>query len=211
MTTVSTDSDSAVDGRWVIFKPLIENFSEPLTPMTVDLLRRVLPPIGKFIHGWYYLNLERLQRFNPWKMSDAELAQVLLLRDRDIEAAWNWPGALRGISLLLLGYLSAGAFWSRATRVPAERLSAFAAHCESVLADPQLRSFECPAATHAQPTSIASDRRISAAGQHRKCTLFPVACAAQAAAEPARSRIRSIDACAVVQWRRRHDLPADGR
>lgn len=136
VTTQPTDLFSAVDGRWVLFKPLIENFSEPLTPMTVDLLRRVLPPIGTFIHGWYYLNLARLQRFSPRRMDDAALARVLLLRDSGISATWNWTGVLRGAVLLVVGYLSAGAFWSRTSRAPAQGLSVFTAHCESVLADP---------------------------------------------------------------------------
>lgn len=150
VTAIAPRPGTDIPGRWVLFKPLIENFSEPLTPMTVDLLRRVLPPIGGFIHGWYYLNLDRLQRVNPLRTSDAQLARLLLLRKPsntpgDIQASpagWRLAGLIRAVTLLLAGYLSAGAFWSRASRAPPERLSDFAEHCERVLADPECDALE---------------------------------------------------------------------
>ena len=51
------------EGRWVAFKPILENFTDALTPLTVDIVRRVLPRFGQFIDGRYYLNFDSLRRW----------------------------------------------------------------------------------------------------------------------------------------------------
>ena len=68
------------DDPMVIFKPVVENFTEPLTPMSADLFATVLPKVGAMYHGRFYLFLNSLQILNPYEMSQAELADAALLR-----------------------------------------------------------------------------------------------------------------------------------
>ena len=127
-----------VEGRWVLFKPVVENFHEPLTPMAVDLFRRVLPPFGRFIAGRYYLNFDQMKRLVPLRLGDAELAELLLLRGTPPDARIAWhrlPGYLVG---LVVAYLTTGVTWHRTTRLATTSLWRFAKLAEQVKNNPEL-------------------------------------------------------------------------
>jgi pyruvate,water dikinase len=129
----STPAD--ITGRWVLFKPIVENISQPLTPLTVDLFRRVLPPIGQFIQGRYYLNADLLKLLIPADLDDSVLQDLLMLRPVDPKPPLNWRRLPKTLGLLIGSYLSFGISWHRTARVPLERLSDFTERCESVVAD----------------------------------------------------------------------------
>ena len=123
----------AVEGRWVLFKPTAENFSEPMTPMTVDLLRRVVPPFGRFIGGRFYVNVDLLARLLPWDLDDESLADVLLMRPLPDSTRLS-PGRLAGLFALLSGaYLAGGVGWHRTANLDLSKLSAFETRCRQVL------------------------------------------------------------------------------
>jgi pyruvate,water dikinase len=124
-----------IEGRWVLFKPLVENFTEPLTPVTVDLFRRVLPPLGKFIHGRYYLNVDVLARLLPFELDESQLQRLLLLKGPLPQLRLAWRRLPVTIGLILFGYLSTGVSWHRSTRVPLNRLADFERRCDGVLVD----------------------------------------------------------------------------
>jgi len=126
---------TSVQGRWVLFKPLAENVSEPLTPMSVDIFRRVLPPFGQFIRGRYYLNADAISRLLPLDPDDAGLRDLLLLREPPSAPRMNGPALLRSAAMLAVGYLTSGIAWHRTARVPLERLDEFADRCDRLLAD----------------------------------------------------------------------------
>ncbi len=131
-------------GRWVLFKPLAENFTEPLTPMSVDLFRRVLPPIGRFIDGHYYLNLDLAARLLPLRWRADELVKVLLLREEPAAlqlSPWRLPLALLGLAGL---YLLDGVSWHRSARVTRADLQDYATLCRKLLAGRD----EVPAVLH---------------------------------------------------------------
>ncbi len=115
-----------ISGRWVLFKPLAENFHEPFTPMTVDLFSQVLPPLGQFIRGRLYINVDQLQWLIPLKLSEAELGELLLLRGGSPKAGIDWRRLPASLGLLAGFYLSNGIFWHRTANVRMETLSAFA-------------------------------------------------------------------------------------
>ncbi|MEM8767272.1 MAG: PEP/pyruvate-binding domain-containing protein [Pseudomonadota bacterium] len=122
-----------VEGRWVLFKPTAENFSEPMTPMTVDLLRRVVPPFGRFIGGRFYVNVDLLARLLPWDLDDESLADVLLMRPLP-ESTQLSPGRVAGLVALLSGaYLTGGVGWHRTANLDLSKLSAFESRCRQVL------------------------------------------------------------------------------
>ncbi|MCI5161436.1 MAG: hypothetical protein D3917_05310 [Candidatus Electrothrix sp. AX5] len=71
-----TEQTNDPDGQYVLFKPYLENMTEPLTPMTADLLSRVVFPVCRLIDGWVYLNLKVLRPLIPFKLSDQEVADL---------------------------------------------------------------------------------------------------------------------------------------
>ncbi|MCZ6708827.1 MAG: PEP-utilizing enzyme [Gammaproteobacteria bacterium] len=125
-----------ISGRWVLFKPVAENFHEPLTPMTVDLFSRVLPPIGQFIRGRLYINVDQIHWLIPLKLSEAELGELLLLRGGIPRAGIDWRRLPASLGLLAVFYLSNGIFWHRTSNVRLETLSAFATLTRQVRDDP---------------------------------------------------------------------------
>lgn len=134
--------DTEVAGRWVLFKPTAENFQEPMTPMTVDLFRRVIPRFGRFIRGRFYVNADLAARLLPWSLGDEALADALLMRGLPAGEPVDWR-RLPGLAILLsAGYLLNGMTWHRTARVPLERLDSFEALCERVLAREDLGPLE---------------------------------------------------------------------
>lgn len=122
-----TDNDTThLKGRWVWFKPLAENFTEPLTPLTQDLYQRALPSIGRFINGRYYLNFDRVRRLLPLRGTDAEVAQALLLRGGAIGLNQiNWLRMPLLLTQLGIAYLATGMFWHRSKALPANQIQRF--------------------------------------------------------------------------------------
>lgn len=134
--------DSPVEGRWVLFKPTAENFQEPMTPMTVDLFRRVLPPMGRFIHGRYYVNADLMAKLLPWSLSDEALADLVLMRGSPSQQPLDRWRVLSLAGTFAVGYLVAGVSWHRTSKVPLESLAAFAPMCEAALADDDLDALD---------------------------------------------------------------------
>ncbi|MCZ6657737.1 MAG: PEP-utilizing enzyme [Gammaproteobacteria bacterium] len=113
------------DGRWVLFKPIVENFHEPLSPMTVDLVERVLPNVGKFINGRYYLDIDVLAKAVPFEFEIEQLADLALFRFDGLDAKLDWRRLLPIIGIMLVGYLGVGSFWHRTSHVTSKALAKF--------------------------------------------------------------------------------------
>ena len=124
----------APSGRWVLFKPLAENFTDPLTPMSVDLLHRVLPPGGRFINGRYYLNLDAARRACPFRWSTSELIDVLLLRGEVPRLSLDWRRAPLVAFGLGAAYLADGIGWQRTAHLTRDGLREYALLCERLRA-----------------------------------------------------------------------------
>ncbi|MFV2091238.1 MAG: PEP/pyruvate-binding domain-containing protein, partial [Pseudomonadales bacterium] len=127
-----------VEGRWVLFKPTAENFSEPFTPMTVDLFRRVVPPFGCFIQGRFYVNADLLEALIPYRLDEESLSDLLLMRGPPPDQALDWRRTLKSIGIISLSYLSAGITWHRTAHLPLERLQDFERCCAKALNDQDL-------------------------------------------------------------------------
>jgi len=141
-TATELEKDSPVEGRWVLFKPTAENFQEPMTPMTVDLFRRILPPMGRFIHGRYYVNADLMASLLPWSLSDEALADLVLMRGSPAEQPLSWRRVLGLAGSFAVGYLAAGVSWHRTARVPLESLAAFELICRAALVDDDLDALD---------------------------------------------------------------------
>ena len=99
-----------VDGKYVLFKPAAENFTEPITPLTQDLIMRVVPGGMRFIKGWAYIDIDLVRAITPFKASDEETGppdvrsgrQTAQTQNIAPESPFSAPDALSGVSLVRL-------------------------------------------------------------------------------------------------------------
>jgi pyruvate,water dikinase len=98
----------------------------------------VVPKFGQFIDGRYYLDFDRVRQSVPFKVTDAELADLVLLKSDRIDYRIHWPHLIALIGVVLFAYISAGVLWVRARHVPFESLEEFRSRCAAVLADTTL-------------------------------------------------------------------------
>lgn len=127
-------SATPIEGEWVAFKPILENFTEPLTPLTIDLVAQVLPGFGRFVDGRFYLNARTLKAMLPFKLSEPEWVDLLLLRRRDPPPI-SWPKAIAVGVACLLSYPVWGSLARRSTHVPGAVFDAYSALCDRVMHD----------------------------------------------------------------------------
>ena len=128
-----------VKGKYVLFKPIVENFTDPLTPLSVDLLLAVRPPGLRFIRGWLYIDVEFLKRLLPFAVSNEELAQHVYSFSRD---APSWRiSPVRLLALLplgLLAYLVSAVPFARTRSLPDDAMDCYRDLCREVVEDPGL-------------------------------------------------------------------------
>ena len=136
--STTTRVPKPIDGHWVAFKPILENFTDALTPLTVDIVRRVLPRSGQFIDGRYYLDFEALRKWVPFTVSDTELAELALLKSERSDYRVEWLRLCAVVGFLMIAYVSTGLLWVRSRHLPFATLADFRKRCASILADPEL-------------------------------------------------------------------------
>lgn len=119
-------------GPWVLFKPIAENFTEPLTPMTADLMRRMLPPGCRFFDGRLYLDLEKAARACPFRWTTEQLADALLLRGDIPPLTWNWRKLPLVAGAGIMAYLLEGISWHRTSRLTLASLAQYEWVCNRV-------------------------------------------------------------------------------
>lgn len=124
-----------VTGQYVLFKPLVENFTDPFTPLSENLM--IWPPGIRSIHGWVYVDVEALQRLLPFKVSAEALAEHVYSIEKDAPAWKVSIAKLPGLFVKGLLFLLANAVLFLRTRaLPDGALDSYRALCEKVGADP---------------------------------------------------------------------------
>ena len=130
--------EAGIEGPYVIFKPLLENFTDPITPLTADCYQFLFsPPMMKMIKGWLYVNLKTFRAVFPFKISDEILAS--LLYDFGKETPRMKLSLLKLPLLILqtfLGYLLFGVFFARTRGLPADFMDSFRQLVQEVERDP---------------------------------------------------------------------------
>ena len=126
------------DEKWVEFQPVAENFSEAMTPLTQDIVRRLLPPFGRFLNGRYHINARLLSWLIPFKLTDEALRDLLTFRAEPADARID-PVRLAVTLAAVSGVLlTNGVFLHRTAHLPDHVLTAFARLCREVAADVRL-------------------------------------------------------------------------
>jgi len=132
------DVSKDVEGKYVIFKPLIENFTDPLTPLTGDLMSLLFsPPVMQLIRGWAYLSLKHVRAILPFRASDEAFASLIYGWDAHPPemkiSLFKLPFTLIG---LFLGYLMFGVLFARTRRIPGDFMDRFRDLARRVDKDP---------------------------------------------------------------------------
>jgi len=133
-----------VEGQYVIFKPLIENFTDPVTPLTGDVVSLFFsPPLGCLVRGWPYLSLKYCKAVLPYQATDEELASLLYGMDvlkTNLKLFWLKLPLFLG--LLLGGYLFFGVLLARTRRMPVGFMDRFRDLVRRTDADDKAGPFE---------------------------------------------------------------------
>ena len=123
-------------GQYVVFKPLVENFTDPLTPLTWDLMQRVAPPGMKLIGGRAYLYLKPMRMLLPFKMTDADLVRLVYeMGAKKPELKLSFVKLPLFLCFVLLTYLLCGVFYARTRRLPDDFMDGYRDLCRQVDAD----------------------------------------------------------------------------
>ncbi|MEI6208176.1 MAG: PEP/pyruvate-binding domain-containing protein [Desulfuromonadales bacterium] len=131
------DLSLGIRGRYVLFKPIFENFTEPLTPLTSDLLNMAAVGDMRIIKGWVYINISFVKRMLPLKLSDAEFVQLLFLGGDELlsRAKIDWPRIPLTMGFLLAFYLVCGTVCTRTDDLPVDFMDTVRDQCRRVEAD----------------------------------------------------------------------------
>ncbi|MFT4799839.1 MAG: pyruvate,water dikinase [Candidatus Azotimanducaceae bacterium] len=103
ITTLEQAGDEIPEGEFVLFKPMAENFTDPLLPLSQDILRRMFPMM-QIIRGRVYLNIAHIKPLFPFKMDSQQIAQIAYLSGAIEQRPSLSP--LKLIGLLAIGYFS---------------------------------------------------------------------------------------------------------
>jgi len=114
-----------IDQRLVLFKPIAENFTEPLTPLSEDLYAKVLPRLGAFVEGRIYLDLDQIQRISPVEVSQQDLINVALLKAMPENFKISWQKLISVGLLMSTAFLVDGANWIRTSRASQSALARY--------------------------------------------------------------------------------------
>ena len=130
--------EAGIQGSYVIFKPLLENFTDPITPLTADCYQFLFsPPMMRMIKGRLYVSLKTFRAIFPFKISDEML--VSLLYDFGKETPKMKLSFLKLPLLILqafLGYLLFGVFFARTRGLPADFMDSYRQLVRQIDRDP---------------------------------------------------------------------------
>lgn len=126
-------------GKYVLFKPLVENFTDPFTPLAGNLLMLIPSLLFRSIHGWIYVDVEALRRPLPFKVSAEALADYLYSISKDAPA---WRISIAKLpALLVLGFMFFivnVVLLLRTRNLPDGALDSYRALCKDIGADPMI-------------------------------------------------------------------------
>jgi rifampicin phosphotransferase len=129
-------------GRYVLFKAIAENFTEPLTPLSADLLTAPFArAIGlRIIDGRIYADLAAWRRLVAYDLSDEQLARFLysVLEVLPPHPRLSWRRLTPMIVAMPLIWLSVAPTWARAAHMPDDFMEVFRRVCDDVIDDPSV-------------------------------------------------------------------------
>ena len=143
ITVMGTSTEDVPDGRFILFKPVAKNFTDPLMPLTKDIFARLFPMM-EIIHGRMYMRIDHVRALIPFKLSDEDVSRLAYLSPPEAKQfSVSIPRLLFLGTLLIMGYLVMGVFYRRTAAMPDDFMVSFRQYFEKVVADD---SIEAPGA-----------------------------------------------------------------
>ncbi len=129
-----------VQGRWLLFKPLAENFTGPLTPFTADLISNATPVGIRIIGGRVYADFDFVRRIAPLHIPDEDLADLLYRGGEaappGLRIAWQRVPAALAMALAFQAVFAM--VLARTRGMPDGFMDGYRALCRRVESDPDL-------------------------------------------------------------------------
>jgi len=137
ITTLSDDEEPEPSAKLVLFKAIAENFTDPLSPLTMDVLSKTNPL--HFYKGRGYMGLDEIKALLPLKMTDEQAAELVSWELPDkFKIRVNWLMLPVSLLVWLIIYILLGISQARSRRQPDDFMELFRAHVEEVVADDKL-------------------------------------------------------------------------
>lgn len=138
------DIERDIKGQYVVFKPLVENFTDPVTPLTGDIYQLFFaPPLFRTIKGWMYVNVRAFLMILPFKISDENMADLLYgLGTKTPDMKFSPVKFLFSLCLMFFSYLMFGVFFGRTRGLPGNFMDGFRKLSQKVDDDPAYDLFK---------------------------------------------------------------------
>ena len=125
ITTLNVNQDVIPEGKYVLFKPMAENFTDPLLPLSQDIFIRLFPMLT-MIRGRAYVNIRDLRPLFPFKISNQKIAELAYSSEsQDFKPKLSIFKSLGLLLILYVNYLIMGVFYYRTDNMPDDFMTSF--------------------------------------------------------------------------------------
>lgn len=135
ITIMGSAEEDEPAGRYILFKPIAENFTDPLMPLTEDILVDLVPMM-KVIYGRVYVNFNHVRSLIPLKMSDEDITRLGYLSEpKNQNPAISIPRMLMLGTVLFFNYLAMGVFNRRTAAMPDDFMASYRQYANQTARD----------------------------------------------------------------------------
>lgn len=135
ITIMGEPDEDVPEGQWILFKPVIENFTDPFLPLSEDIMGRLIP-FMKLIYGRLYMRFDHFRSMIPLKLSDDDVARVAYLADpEDEKPKVSYLKIFGLVVALFMNYLMMGVFNRRTANMPDDFMASYRDHFRRVVED----------------------------------------------------------------------------
>ena len=141
VTVMGQKEDEIPRGEFVLFKPLAENFTDPLLPLSQDLFVKLFPMMV-IIQGRVYTRLSHVRPLFPFKMTNEQIAQLAYLSSSsEVKPILSIIGLLRLATILLVAHLILGVLFRRTSNLPVDFMDSFRHSFKKVVDDDRVDAY----------------------------------------------------------------------
>lgn len=137
ITVVGEFEDEVPDGRYILFKPMAENFTDPFLPLSENILLRLFPMM-KGIYGRVYMPVGFVSPIIPFKLRDDELTKLLYLQNIDERPPLSIFKLIFLFSVLIFSHFTFGVFIRRSEGMPDGFMGSFRHRFRKIVDDPRI-------------------------------------------------------------------------
>jgi rifampicin phosphotransferase len=142
ITIMGQPNDDVPEGKYVLFKPMAENFTDPLLPLSQDIFAKLFPMMA-IIHGRVYFNLAYARAMVPLKLTDEDMATFAYLGDvEDFTPRLSIPRLLALLPGLYFCYLTFAVLYHRTSNMPDGSMESFRRNFQRVVDDSNITAPE---------------------------------------------------------------------